>query len=218
MRTAALSPVTARHLTAGLIAGAESQRRYALHLLTQAGIAVMAGADGDPAGTDLAIVFAAAGAGATQALADDLGGLDGLPTVVVMPAQSSGTMLRRVLRAGVAGIVFEDRLDEALVATARAVAAGQLAMPPELRRHLAPRALTHREKEILGLVVLGYTNRQIADRLFVAESTVKTHLSSAFEKLDARSRAEAAALILDPEEGLGRSILALSQTEDHRLG
>jgi DNA-binding NarL/FixJ family response regulator len=218
MRTAALSPVTARHLTAGLIAGAESQRRYALHLLTQAGIAVMAGADGDPAGADLAIVFAAAGAGATQALADDLGGLDGLPTVVVMPAQSSGTMLRRVLRAGVAGIVFEDRLDEALVATARAVAAGQLAMPPELRRHLAPRALTHREKEILGLVVLGYTNRQIADRLFVAESTVKTHLSSAFEKLDARSRAEAAALILDPEEGLGRSILALSQTEDHRLG
>jgi DNA-binding NarL/FixJ family response regulator len=218
MRTAALSPVTARHLTAGLVAGAESQRRHALHLLTQAGIAVTAGADGDPAGADLAIVFAAAGTGATQALADDLGRLDGVRTVVVMPAQSSGTMLRRVLRAGVAGIVFEDRLDEALVATARAVAAGQLAMPPELRRHLAPRALTHREKEILGLVVLGYTNRQIADRLFVAESTVKTHLSSAFEKLDARSRAEAAALILDPEEGLGRSILALSQTEDHRLG
>jgi DNA-binding NarL/FixJ family response regulator len=218
MRTAALSPVTARHLTAGLVAGAESQRRHALHLLTQAGIAVTAGADGDPAGADLAIVFAAAGTGATQALADALGRLDGVRTVVVMPAQSSGTMLRRVLRAGVAGIVFEDRLDEALVATARAVAAGQLAMPPELRRHLAPRALTHREKEILGLVVLGYTNRQIADRLFVAESTVKTHLSSAFEKLDARSRAEAAALILDPEEGLGRSILALSQTEDHRLG
>jgi DNA-binding NarL/FixJ family response regulator len=59
------------------------------------------------------------------------------------------------------------------------------------------------------MVVRGLTNRQIAHELFLAESTVKTHLSSAFSKLNTRSRAEAAAIILDPDEGLGDSILTL---------
>ena len=72
-------------------------------------------------------------------------------------------------------------------------------MPPSLRAHVAPRPLSYREKEILGLVVQGLSNRQVADRLFVAESTVKTHLSSAFAKLDAHSRSEVAARLLDPE-------------------
>ena len=76
-------------------------------------------------------------------------------------------------------------------------------MPRALRRQSRRSALSHREKQIWPWWSLDYTNRQIADELFVAESTVKTHLSSAFDKLDARSRAEAAALILDPEEGYG---------------
>jgi DNA-binding NarL/FixJ family response regulator len=58
-------------------------------------------------------------------------------------------------------------------------------------------------------VVLGFTNRQIADKLFLAESTVKTHLSSAFGKLDAHSRADVTARILDPENGYGVGILSL---------
>ena len=73
----------------------------------------------------------------------------------------------------------------------------------------------------MGLVVLGYTNRQIADALFLAESTVKTHLSSAFGKLDARSRSEAAAVILDPEEGHGFGVpsdrAAASRRQPHEL-
>jgi DNA-binding NarL/FixJ family response regulator len=89
------------------------------------------------------------------------------------------------------------------------VAAGQLAVPSSLRSQIAPRALSHREKQILALVVLGLTNRQIADELFLAESTVKTHLSSAFGKLDAHSRADATARILDPESGYGVGILSL---------
>jgi DNA-binding NarL/FixJ family response regulator len=129
------------------------------------------------------------------------------PLVAVMPTGSRGTALRKALRAGACGIVLDDRLRESLIPTARAVLAGQLAIPPALRRQIAPRPLSYREKEILRLVVRGYTNRQIADALFVAESTVKTHLSSAFGKLDTRSRAEAAALILDPDEGYGLGIL-----------
>ena len=89
-------------------------------------------------------------------------------------------------------------------------------MPRSLRRQLAPRALSYREKQILGLVVQGYTNRQIADKLIVAESTVKTHLSSAFGKLDTRSRSEAAALIVDPEEGFGLGILPIPDTPPRR--
>jgi DNA-binding NarL/FixJ family response regulator len=130
--------------------------------------------------------------------------------VVCMPADAPNSSLRRALRAGAAGIVFDGALERALVPTVQAVSAGQLAVPLELRSQLAPRALSYREKQILGLVVLGFTNREIADKLYLAESTVKTHLSSAFAKLDAHSRAEAAARILDPEGGYGVGILAIA--------
>jgi DNA-binding NarL/FixJ family response regulator len=76
-------------------------------------------------------------------------------------------------------------------------------------RQIEPPALSSREKQILGLVVMGYMNSQIAEQLFLAESTVKSHLSSAFGKLGVRSRNEAVNLILDPERGLGMGILAL---------
>jgi DNA-binding NarL/FixJ family response regulator len=121
--------------------------------------------------------------------------------IAIMPADATNAWLRKVLRAGAVGIVPSSALESSLVPTARAVLAGQIAVPQTLRRHVAPRALSHREKQVLALVTTGLTNRQIADRLFLAESTVKTHLSSAFDKIDARSRAEATAMILDPDEG-----------------
>ena len=123
--------------------------------------------------------------------------------IVAMPDDTGGGTLRRALQAGIHGIVFDDQLHETLVPTVSAVLAGQLAVPVTLRRGIAPPALSHREKQIMSLVVAGFTNRQIAAELFLSESTVKTHLSSAFGKLDVRSRAEAAALILDPDAGYG---------------
>jgi DNA-binding NarL/FixJ family response regulator len=125
----------------------------------------------------------------------------GVPILTTMPAAATGAQLRKALHAGASGVVLDDRVALALGPSARAVAAGQITMPPLLARRVAPKVLSHREKEILDLVALGLTNRQIADRLFVAESTVKSHLSSSLHKLDVRSRAEAVALILDPEEG-----------------
>jgi len=56
-------------------------------------------------------------------------------------------------------------------------------------------------------VVEGLTNREIAERLYLAESTIKTHLSSIFRKIDARSRAEAVSRVQDPESGYGLAIL-----------
>jgi DNA-binding NarL/FixJ family response regulator len=133
-----------------------------------------------------------------------------VPLIVLMPSAATGTHLRRAVQEGASGVVGDDDVAARLGATALAVAAGQLAVPPALARRLVRPPLSHREKEIMQLVACGYTNRQIATALFVAESTVKTHLSSALRKLDVRSRAEATALILDPDEGQGLAILTVA--------
>ncbi|MGZ5334839.1 MAG: LuxR C-terminal-related transcriptional regulator [Solirubrobacterales bacterium] len=114
--------------------------------------------------------------------------------------------VRRALELGVDGIVLKEDAHEALAAVVAAVSAGQVSVPGGQRRAVRARALTTREKQILMLVVTGLTNSQIAGELFLAESTVKSHLSSAFSKLGVSSRSEAAAVILDPERGRGLGI------------
>ncbi len=131
------------------------------------------------------------------------------PSVIAVLGRTHITSMRRLLRAGADGLLLDTQLEESLDVTLAAVSAGMLVVPPGFRPRVDRQPLSHREKQVLGMVVLGFTNRQIADKLFLAESTIKTHLSSAFSKLNTRSRAEAAALILDPEEGLGSGILAL---------
>jgi DNA-binding NarL/FixJ family response regulator len=133
-----------------------------------------------------------------------------VPILIVVSTEASNASLRRALLAGVAGIVLDDDVERALVPTARAMLAGQLTVPSTLGRQIAPRPLSYREKQILALVVAGRTNREIANKLYLAESTVKTHLSSAFRKLDARSRSEAVTRIMDPESGYGTTILELA--------
>jgi DNA-binding NarL/FixJ family response regulator len=117
--------------------------------------------------------------------------------------------MRAALTAGAAGVVLYRDLDAALAPCMQAAMAGQTCVPRDHWRQIEPPALSTREKQILGLVVMGYMNGQIAEQLFLAESTVKSHLSSAFGKLGVRSRNEAVSLILDPERGLGMGILAL---------
>jgi ATP/maltotriose-dependent transcriptional regulator MalT len=90
------------------------------------------------------------------------------------------------------------------------VRAGQVVFPATAVERARP-ALTVREKQVLGMVVLGFSNAEIAQKLFVAETTVKSHLSSAFAKLGVRSRRAAADAILDPVNGLGTGILAISE-------
>ena len=128
--------------------------------------------------------------------------------LAVMPSDARSATLRRAIVAGASGIVLEADVDRVLAVSARAVALGQLAAPERLGRQIAPRPLSHRERQIITLVVRGLTNREIARELYLAESTVKTHLSSAFRKLDARSRAEVVARIEDPDSGYGLAILA----------
>jgi DNA-binding NarL/FixJ family response regulator len=130
------------------------------------------------------------------------------PVVVVCPEVRPGE-LRGALAAGVNGIVLEEHLAATLETCIAAARAGQVCVPRRHAPQVEPATLSAREKQILGLVVMGYMNSEIAEQLFVAESTVKSHLSSAFSKLGVRSRNEAVDLIVDPERGLGMGILAL---------
>jgi DNA-binding NarL/FixJ family response regulator len=133
---------------------------------------------------------------------------EGVPVVAVC-RDDQRPSIRLVLAAGAAGVVLEQEIGDALRPCLRAVMAGLMCLPAGGWRQIEPPALSSREKQVLGLVVLGYMNSQIAKQLFLAESTVKSHLSSAFGKLGVRSRHEAVARILDPKEGLGVGILGL---------
>ena len=130
--------------------------------------------------------------------------------IVAVCESANGRSARRALDGSIEGLVFADQLDAALPATVSAVLAGQTVVPRDLRASIRRPSLTFREKQILGMVVMGFTNGEIGARLFLAESTIKSHLSSAFDKLGVRSRNEAAAMILDPQGSLGNSILAVT--------
>jgi DNA-binding NarL/FixJ family response regulator len=138
-----------------------------------------------------------------------------MPIIVVCQAANARSA-RRAVDGGADGVVFVERLGTALAPTVAAVLAGQTSVPAQLRTSVGRPSLSFREKQILGMVVLGLTNSQIGARLYLAESTVKSHLSSAFTKLGVRSRSEAAALILDPHESLGPAIRAVMGPLDRR--
>lgn len=120
------------------------------------------------------------------------------------------SVARRALRAGVDGLVQESQIEVALVPTVHAVCSGVVCFPRRSQAESGGDLLTSREKQVLGMLVMGFTNAEIGQRLYLAESTVKSHLSCAYMKLGVRSRKDAAALILDPDEGLGTGILAIS--------
>jgi predicted ArsR family transcriptional regulator len=60
------------------------------------------------------------------------------------------------------------------------------------------------------MVIMGLTNLEIAQKLYISENTVKSHLNTAYKKLGVHSRAEAQRLITDPDQGLGTGILAIT--------
>lgn len=130
--------------------------------------------------------------------------------IVLVAPQPSLRRLRELIAEGIDALVSADDVDRCLGIAVRSACVGQLSFPRSLGVTLARPVLSSREKQVLGLVVLGLTNGEIARKLHVSQSTVKTHLSSAYTKLGARSRSEATALILDPETGLGPGILAIT--------
>jgi DNA-binding NarL/FixJ family response regulator len=134
------------------------------------------------------------------------------PLVAVLATLPS-TRGARALAARLDGAVLATELEDALWPTLAAVAAGQCVVPRTLRQLVDRPPLSPRERQILAMVVLDFSNADIARKLFVTESNVKNHLSSAFDKLGVSSRNAAAELILDHESGLGPGILRISPEE-----
>jgi len=101
------------------------------------------------------------------------------------------------LAAGIESLARRLRVDLTPTADAGAiklVAAGAPGSPPASSRPLDPFGLTVREREVLALVAEGYTNRRIAEDLFISESTAGVHVSHILGKLGAETRTEAAAI------------------------
>ena len=119
----------------------------------------------------------------------------------------------RMIAARLEGAVLAGEIERTLLPTLAAVAAGQCVVPRAIRQIVDRPPLSPRERQILAMVVLDFPNSEIARKLFVSESNVKKHLSSAFQKLGVKSRSAAAELILDRESGLGPGILRISPEE-----
>ncbi|WP_405803149.1 response regulator [Streptomyces sp. NBC_01187] len=105
------------------------------------------------------------------------------------------------LRAGAAGYVYKDIDPEALAGAIRSVHAGHVLLQPEVAGALLSDdqggsgrgpSLTEREREVLGLIADGRSNREIARALVLSEKTVKTHVSNILMKLDLSDRTQAA--------------------------
>jgi DNA-binding NarL/FixJ family response regulator len=212
-------PLPQASTTATVVGGDASRRAHLRGLLEDAGFDVHSAAatSDDPSSESGGLVVLLCEGPALERVRLVRAAAQGRPdalVLAVLAADTPNAAMRRALLAGAAGILLDDDVDRALVATSRALLAGQLSVPSVLSRQIAPRPLSYREKQILALVVRGYTNREIAQKLFLAESTVKTHLSSAFRKVDARSRSEAVALIQDPDSGFGMDILAIASETD----
>jgi DNA-binding NarL/FixJ family response regulator len=133
--------------------------------------------------------------------------------VLVLTTFGEDDVLWAAIEAGAAGFVLKDSSADDLIAAVRAVAGGgawfDAAVAPRVleryRQVVAPAArdatrlelLTEREHDVLRLIARGATNGEIAESLFVAEATVKTHVGSIFAKLGVRDRAAAIVFAYD---------------------
>ncbi len=127
--------------------------------------------------------------------------------VVVLTMHADRDVVRRALRAGAVGYLTKDCTVEEVVEAVRLAASGDSALSPglaesmlmELRRAPstwpgegdAEPVISKREEEVLQLIAAGATPSEIADRLFISVKTVKNHLASIYQKLDARDRTQA---------------------------
>jgi NarL family two-component system response regulator LiaR len=123
--------------------------------------------------------------------------------VLALTSFSDPELIQRVLQAGALGCLLKNVSGKELAAAIRKAHMGTSTLAPEAADALvhaissqtdARTGLTRREQEVLTLIVEGLTNAEIAERLVVSLSTVKTHVSSIISKLGASTRTEAAAI------------------------
>jgi DNA-binding NarL/FixJ family response regulator len=134
----------------------------------------------------------------------DMSGIDAMITIlsgspqarVIMVTSSEGDVeMERALAGGAKGYILKSMPPREVLEAIRKVHAGKKAIPPEiaaqLADHMSDETLTTREIEVLQQVAEGNRNRDIADRLFISEGTVKVHLQHIMDKLGASDRTQA---------------------------
>jgi two-component system response regulator NreC len=116
--------------------------------------------------------------------------------IVVLTMHTEPSLAREALRAGATGFVLKEAPEAELIDAIRAVAAGRTYLNPDLGARMAaeragpPDDLSARELEVLGLIALGYTNGEIASRLYLSVRTVESHRAHIQQKTQRSSRSE----------------------------
>jgi NarL family two-component system response regulator LiaR len=125
--------------------------------------------------------------------------------VIALTSFKEGDLIKKALEAGAIAYLLKDVTADELVWAIRAAHAGRATLSPEAAQSLVESAnqppapgldLTEREREVLSLMVEGLNNTQIAGRLVVSPSTIKSHVSNVLSKLGVTSRTEAVTLAL----------------------
>jgi len=145
--------------------------------------------------------------------------------ILILTAYDDEEYVLGLLDAGAAGYLLKSARGRDLVGAIRAIRAGESVLHPNIIARLLKRAtvtvvkenkaqglLSERESEVLRLVALGMSNKEVAEKLFLSQRTVKAHLTSVFNKLNVASRSEAIV------KGLQWGLVTLENTEDKLRG
>jgi DNA-binding NarL/FixJ family response regulator len=120
--------------------------------------------------------------------------------IIMLTTSESDGEIQRALRAGAAAYVFKSMPKNELLDVIRSVHAGRRNVPQQvaarLAEHLGEGDLTTRELDVLRLIRDGYRNKQIADQLAIAETTVNFHIKNLVDKLQANDRTNAVTIAL----------------------
>jgi len=141
--------------------------------------------------------------------------------IIILTAYDDDEYVLGLLDAGAAGYLLKSARGRDLAGAIRAIKSGESVLHPKIIAKLLKRAimapveehkasglLSERESEILRLVALGMSNREIAEKLFLSQRTIKAHLTNIFNKLNVASRSEAIV------KGLQWGLVTLENTGD----
>jgi DNA-binding NarL/FixJ family response regulator len=120
--------------------------------------------------------------------------------IIMLTTSGGDGEIQRAMRAGASAYILKSMPKDELLNVVRAVHSGRRHIPPEvaarLAEHLGEEDLTTRELEVLRLIRDGYRNKQIADQLSIAETTVNFHIKNLVDKLQANDRTHAVTIAL----------------------
>jgi two-component system response regulator DegU len=129
---------------------------------------------------------------------------DNSPKVVMLTMHADKEVLTNAIRAGASGYLVKDCSTQEIAEAVRMAARGDTVLSPQLAKSMLDevrrideraneddRMVTKREEEVLQLIADGCSTPEVAEKLFISQKTVKNHLASIYQKLDARDRTQA---------------------------